>query len=287
MNDRAYAYYPGCSLHSTAKEYDASTRLVCRALGIELRELEDWNCCGAAAARGTSHLLGLALPARVLHQAEEMGLPLTTPCPECFSRLRFANYEMREEDTRQRVSQVLNTGVGNQVAVEPTLKLISQHQGNLEVRRPLTGLKAVCYYGCLFVRPHKVVDFDDEENPQSMDGLMERVGVEVLDWGFRTECCGAYLSLPRPEVVLRLTHRILKGARQAGADCIVVACPLCQANLDTRQKDVEAHYEEKMAVPIIYFTQLVGLALGYSARELMLDKHLTDPLPLLRDKGLV
>ncbi|MDP2937049.1 MAG: CoB--CoM heterodisulfide reductase iron-sulfur subunit B family protein [Dehalococcoidia bacterium] len=286
MTHQAYAYYPGCSLSSTAREYDVSTRKVFEALGLELRELEDWSCCGASAAKGINHLLGLALPGRVIQQAEEANLPLTTPCPECYSRLRFAAYEMKDEATRKQVSQVLETEIKNTGAIEPTLKIIWQYDGDLRIKKPLTGLKAVAYYGCLFVRPKDVAAFDDQEDPRSMDDIVTRLGVEMLDWGFKTECCGAYLSVPKPEIVYRLVYRILKGAKQAGADCVVVACPLCQANLDTRQKAIEERYRVHFDLPIIYFTQLMGLAMGFSAQELLLDKHLTDPLPLLRGKGL-
>ncbi|HLB12458.1 MAG TPA: CoB--CoM heterodisulfide reductase iron-sulfur subunit B family protein, partial [Dehalococcoidia bacterium] len=283
---KAYSYYPGCSLSSTAREYDVSTRLVFKALGLELRELEDWNCCGASAAKGTSHLLGLALPGRVLQLAEEADLPLTTPCPECYSRLRFAAHEMKDEATRRQVSQVLEKEVKNTSVVDPTLKILWEYDGDLPLKKTLDGLKAVAYYGCLFVRPKAVAGFDDEENPRSMDEIVARVGVEMLDWGFRTECCGAYLNIPKPEMVYRLVYRILKGAKTAGADCIVVACPLCQANLDTREKTVEARYGEKFGLPVVYFTQLMGLALGYPPQELLLDKLLIDAMPLLRSKGL-
>jgi len=286
VTQKAYSYYPGCSLSSTAREYDVSTRLVFKNLGLDLQELADWNCCGASAAKGTNHLLGLALPGRVLQQAEEKSLPLTTPCPECYSRLRFAAHEMKDESVRRQVSEVLEKDLQNNVVVEPTLKIIWEYEGDLHLKKSLAGLKAVAYYGCLFVRPKAVADFDDEENPRSMDDIVARLGVEMLDWSFRSECCGAYLSIPKPEVAYRLVYRILRGAKQVGAECVVVACPLCQANLDTRQKTVEARYKESMGLPIIYFTQLMGLAMGYSPEELLLDKHLTDPLPLLRSKGL-
>lgn len=286
MTQKAYSYYPGCSLSSTARDYDISTRLVFKNLGLDLRELEDWNCCGASAAKGTSHLLGLALPGRVLQQAEEKGLPLTTPCPECYTRLRFAAHEMKDESVRRQVSQVLEKDLQNNVAVEPTLKIIWEYDGDLHLKRSLSPLKAVAYYGCVFVRPKAVANFDDEENPRSMDDIMARLGIEMLDWGFRTECCGAYLSIPKPEVVYRLAHRILRSAKQAGAECVVVACPMCQANLDIRQRDVEARYKESFGLPIVYFTQLMGLAMGHSPQELLLDKHLTDAMPLLRRKGL-
>lgn len=286
MTEKAYSYYPGCSLSGTARDYDVSTRLVFQTLGLELRELDGWACCGASAAKSNSRLLGIALPGRVLQQAEEANLPLTTPCPECYSRLRFAAHEMKDESTRRQVSEVLEKDIRNDTVVEPTLKIIWEYEGDLNIKRSLQGLRAVAYYGCLFVRPKAVAAFDDEENPRSMDDVTARLGVEMLDWGLRTECCGAYLSIPKPEVVLRLAHRLLTAAKRAGAECIVVACPMCQANLDVKQKAVESHYGIKLDLPVVYFTQLMALAMGFSAEEVLLDKHLTDAMPLLRSKGL-
>jgi len=286
MAPRTYAYYPGCTLHSTAKEYDVSARLVCEGLGIELRELEDWTCCGASSAHSTSDLLSIALPARELQAAEEMGLPLAVACAMCFSRLKFAIHELNDQEIRGLVSDIIGGELRNAVEVVHLLQVLDEDREAILLKRPLTGLKVACYYGCLLVRPRDIVDFDDEENPQIMDRLIEALAAHSIDWGFKTECCGASLPLSRKDVVLTLSHRILYQAKQLGADCLAVACPMCHSNLDTTQRVIEAKYRDGVGLPVLYFTQLVGLAMGFSPKQLLLNKHLTDPLPMLTEKGL-
>ena len=284
-SSRGYAYYPGCSLHASAREYDVSTRLVFVRLGIELRELEDWNCCGASSAHTTSRLLGHALPARNLQLAEAMGLPLTTPCPACFSRLKSTSHALRDGRLSGQVSEALGKDFRNQVAVVPILGAVRAEEAAAAVRRPLAGLKVACYYGCLFVRPREVAQFDDEEDPQSMDRLLTAAGAQTIDWAFKTECCGASMRVPRPAVASRLTGRVLAAARRLGADCVAVACPMCQANLDQRQEGMGEALGERRGMPVLYFTQLLALALGLPPADLMFEKNLTDPLPMLRAKG--
>ncbi len=284
--DLVYAYYPGCTLHSTAREYDVSTQAVCKALGIGLRELDNWTCCGASSAHSSSRLLDLALSARNLQLAEEKGLPLAVPCAMCFSRFKFASHELKDSSTLATVNRIISKEFGNTVAIEPLLKILSDDTLPIPVKRPLEGLRVACYYGCLLVRPGKITDFDDEENPQTMDSLMERLGAEPISWDFKTECCGASMTLARPDIVLRLSHRILSQAKRLGADCVAVACPMCHSNLDMRQREIEAKYKEKIGLPVLYFTQLMGLALDIPPRELMLHRHFTEVLPVLRGKGL-
>jgi len=286
MRPHTYAYYPGCTLHSTAKEYDVSTRLVCGKLGIKLQELEDWTCCGASSAHSTSHLLSIALPARELQAAEEMGSPLAVACAMCFSRLKHTAYELTDKAKLGLVNELLGKEFHNATEVVHLLKVLYEASDAMPLRRPLKELKVACYYGCLLVRPQEVVDFDDVENPQIMDRLIEKSGAEGIEWDFKTACCGASLPLTRRDVVLKLSHRILSQAKQLGADCVAVACPMCQSNLDTYQKEMEATYKDKLELPVLYFTQLVGLALDFSPKQLLLDKHFTDPMPMLKDKGL-
>lgn len=286
MTQRNYAYYPGCSLQVVASDYDRSTRLVWERLGIGLHELSDWTCCGASSAHGTSKLLGLALPARNLQLAESEGLPLTTPCPACFSRLKFASYELTDVTRRSAVSEVLGREFHNSVTILPILAAVAPEEIAAAVRRPINGLRIACYYGCMFVRPAKVMAFDDEENPQSMDRLLMAAGAETIDWALKTECCGASLAIPHSEIVVRLTARILRAAKHLGADCIAVACPLCQSNLDQRQREIGRELGEAVDMPILYFSQLLGLALGYTSSEMMIDRSLTDARPLLRAKGI-
>jgi heterodisulfide reductase subunit B len=285
--EQVYSYYPGCSLHATAAEYDVSTRLVCQKLGVELRELEDWVCCGASAAHSTDHLLSLALPAHTLKQAEEKGLPLAVPCAMCFSRLKFTLHELENKDTLALVSGAVGKELSTAVTVKPMLQVLADEDIPLPIAKPLSGLKVACYYGCLLVRPPEVVGFDDAENPQTMDHLIERLGAEAIDWGLKTNCCGAGVAFARLDVVLKLSHRILSLAQKSGADCVAVACPMCHANLDMYQKDMTVKLGWKTELPVLYFTQLMGLSLGFSPKELLLDKHITNPLPMLREKKLI
>ncbi len=282
----SYTYYPGCSLHSTAKEYDVSTKLVCQVLDIELKELDGWICCGASAAHSTNHLLSLALPAYNLKLAEEASLPIAVPCAMCFSRLKLTIHELEDKKTLELVERAIDRTLDKTVTIHSLLEVLDVPIPEPMIKKPLNGLKVVCYYGCLLVRPREVTGLDDENDPQIMDRLIERLGGESLPWGLKTECCGASLPFARPDIVHKLSHRLLSTAKRLGADCIAVACPMCQSNLDLQQKAIESNYREELGLPIIFFTQFIGLALGISPEELLLNKHFTDPMPLLVDKGL-
>ena len=286
MHMHTYSYFPGCSLHGTAKEYDHSLRLVAGKLDVELQELADWSCCGATAAHSTNDLLALALPARNLRLAAAAGRPLLAPCVMCFNRMRVTQHQLTNPAKRQAVEEVLaDAGQPASKASPASVEVLGLLQafGNDEmlaaieaaVTRPLKGLKAVCYYGCLSVRPPEIVQPDSLENPQVMDRLVAKLGAEVLDWPFKTECCGGSLALARTDIVLALGRRLLSMARSVGADCIVTACPMCHSNLDTRQKQINAKFGESFKLPIYYVTELMGLAFGYSASDLWLNKHLT------------
>jgi heterodisulfide reductase subunit B len=286
-----YAYYPGCSLHSTAREYDISTKAVCRTLDIELQEIPDWVCCGATSAHSTSELLSLALPVKDLGMAKDMGLDVLVCCAACYNRLRIANGTMRSNDNRRaQVNEVVGSEYSGEAQVRHLLDVLVTEYGldslREKVSQELTDLKVAAYYGCLLTRPPEAVAFDNPENPTSMDKLAVALGAKALDWPYKTECCGQSLSLTRTDVVLKLCHDILQMATDEGADCIMVACPLCQSNLDLRQGQVNKAYKTQFALPIIYFTQLVGLALGMGVKELGLDKLITSPMGLLRAKGL-
>lgn len=280
-----YAYYPGCSLHATAREYDTSFRLVSQALGLQIHELKDWVCCGASSAHLTNHLLGVALPAHTLKIAGDTHLPLLAPCAACYSRLKVATHELEDKQVHQQVEQVLSQKLGEITTILHPLQVIVGEK--IPVKKPLAGLKVACYYGCLLVRPKGIMKFDDIENPQTMDRLMQSIGAEPVAWAFKTECCGAGLPLARNDIVLRLSYRILVQARQVGADCVAVACPMCHSNLDAYQRRMSANFQDKVNMPIFYFTQLLGLAMGFTPEQMMLNRHLTDPVPLIRAKSLV
>jgi len=253
-------YYPGCSLESTAREYDLSFRAVASKVGVELIEIPDWNCCGASSAHAVDPLLAVALPARNLMIAEAMELDVTAPCAACFLRLMEAKKRMAEDvSLRKEIEEILGRQYRGTVKVYHPLTIFSQATIKKKVRgavvNKLKGLKIVCYYGCYLVRPPEITHFDDPENPMIMDKLIGLTGAQVLDWSWKVDCCGGGHALLRPELVEPLVNEIMDGAHKAGAYGIVTACPLCQSNLETRQK-------EPKAVPIFYFTELLGLAMG-------------------------
>ena len=263
---RAVSYYPGCSLHGAAREYGVSTRAVCQALDIDLQELADWTCCGASSGHSLSHTLGLALAARNLALAEATAHELVAPCAACYHRLKVAKKESASPVTVLHLLDLL--------ADDETLAQIRE-----SVQRPLEGLKAVCYYGCLLVRPPDVTGVADYEDPQSMDRVMAAIGAEVRPWSFKTDCCGGGIAPARPAVARRLSSRLAAMAQEAGADCIVTACPMCQTNLDTGQ-------QEGQDVPVLYFTELLAHAMGLEGTEAWWSRHMVDPAPMLARAGI-
>jgi heterodisulfide reductase subunit B len=279
-------YYPGCSLEGTAIDYAASIAGVAGLLGLELAELEDWNCCGASAAHSIDHALALALPARNLVLAEAAGRDVVVPCALCFNRLKAADKALKGPEKAA-------VGVDYQGAIkiwdlldyltrEPDLSSLAQ-----KVVRPLAGLKAVGYYGCLAARPPAVTDKGDYENPQNMERLLKVLGAEPIDWSYKTDCCGAGLAVPRPDLIDTLVMRLYERALKAGAECFVVSCQMCQANLDLPQQRIAAQAGRDYYLPVFYFTELIGLALGHPDVKKWLRGHLVDPLPLLARLGLI
>jgi heterodisulfide reductase subunit B len=294
-----YAYYPGCSLHSTSREYDLSSKVVCQALGIELKEIHDWICCGASSGHMTSELLALALPVQNLILAREMALDTAVACAACYSRLKVANKVMASRDDVRipYVDQTVGAGGSDtrpyrgEAKVKHLLEILIDDYGldalQDKVTRPLAGLRIAAYYGCLLVRPPEVTHFDDPEDPTTMERLIGALGAEPVDWPYKTECCGGSLALTRTNVVAKLCHDILRMAADEGAECIMVACPLCQSSLDLRQAQVNHQYETDFHMPVLYFTQLIGLALGMGNKELGLGRLIVSPDSLLRSKALV
>jgi heterodisulfide reductase subunit B len=288
-----YAYFPGCSLSGTASDYDHSLRAVCRALDIELVEVRDWVCCGASSAHATSHLLSIAMPVLSLSHAEADGFErLVAPCLACLSRLKAANREMQEDPTvREKIHRAFDYQYRATVKVYHPLEVMTE-EGMMDkirsrVRKRLSGLKVACYYGCVLTRPPKVAQFDICEDPQSMDSIVRALGGESLYWSYKTECCGVSMTLTRSDIVLKLSGEILRAAKEVGADAIAVCCPLCQANLDSRQIQIAEKYGVHYGIPIIYFTQLMGLAFGAFPGELGLEKLITSPRAALEVCGLM
>ncbi|OHB79500.1 MAG: hypothetical protein A2Z25_20415 [Planctomycetes bacterium RBG_16_55_9] len=271
-----YAYYPGCSLHSTGSEYDISFRAVCERLGIEIEEIKGWICCGTSPAHCTSRLLSLALPYENLRLAGDMGFTeVVAPCAACFARLKTALHEVNEDPKiAEQVSEALTAPLPESMNVLSPLEVFGNGADwTAAVRRSLSALKVVCYYGCLLTRPSKVMQFDECEYPMTMDNVLRGLGITTLDWSYKTDCCGGALAMTRTDVVLKLTHDLLEQAQIIGANAIAVACPLCHVNLDTRQAEVEQEYGTKYDIPIFYFTELMALAFGLSPDKLGLKKH--------------
>jgi len=271
-----YAYYPGCSLHSAGAEFDLSFRAVCGKLGVELQEIEGWICCGTSPAHCTSKLLSLALPIQNLCIAEKMQMnEVVAPCASCFSRLKVALHETAgDTEVGNKVSEIVDAPLPKSVSVVHPLEMFADRADAAgEIRRELPELKVVCYYGCLLTRPPKVMQFDECEYPMSMDNLLASLGIATLDWSYKTDCCGGAFSLTETDIVLKLTNDILKEAKAVGANAIAVACPLCHANLDTRQAEIESRYGAQYGLPVFYFTQLMGLAFGIPPDELGIRKH--------------
>jgi heterodisulfide reductase subunit B len=269
-------FYPGCSLSGTSSDYAQSTLALAKAFGITPVEVPDWNCCGATAAHNLNHELALALPARILAQAEQQGMAeILVPCAACYNRLSVAQHALANDaELKRKLEDKLQAQLGCGLRVLNVMQFIDKYvaaQLSAKVSKPFAH-KVACYYGCLLVRPHDVLQFDRLEDPQSMDTLMRSVGATSLDWGFKTECCGAGFSVSRTDVVAELSGKIVKDAADRGAEAIIVACPMCQANLDMRRPHINRYLQQKVGIPVLYITQVLGLAVGISPRELGLHK---------------
>ena len=291
-NPLNYSYYPGCSLHASAGEYDLSTRELFKVLGIGLTEIPDWFCCGATPAHNVDELLSLSLCAKNLELADQITGDVAVACAACFSRLKTAQHVLGENDVkRKQVEKAIDAPVKLNSNVKHLLDILA-HDLGLErlaaaAKKPLSGLKVACYYGCLLTRPTDVPNLDCVEAPTIMERVVEAVGAETVVWTHRLECCGANFTLSRPGVVIQLTNAILDSAKAAGADCIMVGCPLCHGNLDIRQHNIENKNHTSYDTPIFYITQLAALAMGVAADKLGFESVIIDPRPLLKDKQLV
>lgn len=271
-------YYPGCALHGSSNDYEASVRACLEALGVGLTEIEDWICCGATAAHSINHELSIALPARNLALAEKQGFhELLAPCPMCSMELMKAGQEMTADpDLCRRMTDVVELRVRADTQVLNLVQVFQQvglERIKAAIREPLKDVVAACYYGCLLTRPPGAVKFDDVEHPRSMETVVEALGARTVEWNYKTECCGAGLTMANEETVLGLSHKILSGARTKGANCVVVACPMCHVNLDMKQADIERRYSVRHGMVVYYLSDLVGLAIGLTPQQLGIDRH--------------
>jgi heterodisulfide reductase subunit B len=283
MTTKTLAYYPGCSLHGTSGEFDASFKATAAALGLTLQEIPGWECCGNTAAHSINRLLAAALPVNELAKVEQdMRLDaVAVPCAACYSRFKTGAHEITESaetaaDVRAVVGRAYNGGVEVDNLIDVYHDAVGLEELQAKVTRPFAGLKVACYYGCLLTRPPKVTLADDPEYPTHMDEVVKALGCTPVDWNYKTDCCGASLALTEQQIVDDLVARILTDAKACGADAVSVACPLCQVNLDGRQTEIMRGKSDWQPIPVIFLSQLVGRAVGLGEKELGLKKHLID-----------
>ena len=288
---KSYAYFPGCSMDSTAVTYKKSFEYIAAKTGLDLKEIPDWSCCGSTAAHTKNEKMAYALAARNLALAEKHfpGLDVVTPCAACYSRLRYANYAARKnEDLRQGIEEILQMEYKAEPEVLNFLDLFSDPDLQEEIRngikRQLKGLKAACYYGCLMSRPREVTGETDPENPMKMDEILRLVGVEPVIWDYKTECCGASHQVDAPEASRELIDRIFRNAQANHADIIVTACPLCNMNLDMREEEINRKFQRSYQIPVFQFTELIAIALGASASECGIHHHFFPAFDVINDQ---
>ena len=270
-------FYPGCSLKGSSREYAESVLTIAKAFDINMKEISDWNCCGATAAHNMNRELSVSLPARILSLAEKQGFnEIVVPCAACYSRLTVTKHELlKDPGLKKTVIEANGLEYNGTVEVLNIIQMLNKYvTPNLEARivKPFNH-KVACYYGCYLVRPHEILNFDREEDPQSMDELMLKAGATPVDWAFKTECCGAGLSVSRTSSVGRLSGRIVGDAKDRGAEVMIVACPMCHSNLDMRRSSINTYLGEKVEIPVLYITQALGIAAGLDRKALGLQRH--------------
>ncbi len=282
-----FAYYPGCSAIGTSADYEASTRLVCQDLNFALDDLQDWNCCGSTPAHAVSSELSAALCVRNLDlAAKTKAEKLLTPCPSCLSNLRHAAHRMEDEEFRASVDSLLD-----EPAAPSFPETLSVMQGLVDTygidmlarraARKFNGIRLAPYYGCLMSRPAEIMNFGNAENPQMMEDILRACGANVLDFPLKTSCCGASFGIPERPMTAKLSGKILELAHNMKADAIIVACPLCQMNLDLRQDQASKAAQIEFNIPVLYFTQILGLAFGHKPEKLGFNKLCVSPAALL------
>lgn len=288
-------YYPGCTLSTKALDLDQSARACAWALDIELAELPDWTCCGASFPQYVDSLMPLIASFRNLAYAKEQGDKLVTICSFCYNVLKRTNRVALDDlEKRDKINDYLERDFDyryeGEVDVIHFLELLRDEVGFDELRKkvkaPLEGLKVGAYYGCYLLRPYKELGLDNMERPTIFEDFLEAIGCEPVIYPYRTECCGAYLVVSSPEVVIKCCHSILESARKRGADALTVTCPLCFYNLEGKQKDIAREYTDFKPIPVFYFTELMGLALALEPEKCGLEKHTVDPTKLLSSKGI-
>ncbi|MDP7522936.1 MAG: heterodisulfide reductase-related iron-sulfur binding cluster [Arenicellales bacterium] len=283
------AYFPGCAAHSSAVEYDLTARTSAAALEIELIEPPGWTCCGAGAAHASDRTMAHEMPMRTMATIERMGIDtVTSPCSNCFARLKVAEHSAVDDASAlDRVKVVTGHAYQGSVKVQHLLDTLLDRAGLAtiaqRVRRPLAGLRVACYYGCLITRPSQVTGADNPEYPMKMDNLLQALGAETVGWSYKTDCCGASLSVTQTPLSLKMSRKVVVDAQECGAEAVATMCPMCHLNLDARQPEMEL----ETPIPILQATQFMSLAFGFGAKGARLGQNIVDPRPLLGLKNLL
>ena len=292
------AYYPGCTLHASSSLYDVQCRLIFEKLGIDLKEIDDWNCCGASLPLTANSAMGYAGPTNVLIGGKEEGLKdgledkLVTLCAVCYNVLKRTNYAFNKDAAKlDTINSLLEKDYKGDTNVVHFLEVLRDDIGfdkvKEKVSKELKGLKVAPYYGCFLLRPHEEVGLDDPYAPTIFEGLLKALGCEVVDFSHKGECCGSYSAMSNAENAAECSFSVIDAAAAAGADIIATTCPLCQYNLDGKQAIMKKNHGDMKEMPIIYFTQLLSMALGKDIKKISFKSNCINPLPLLKEKGLV
>lgn len=276
----AISYFPGCTLSTKAAGYDRSGKAVAEALGMPLVELPEWQCCGATFPLATDNAMALIAPTRLLTQAEMTSGHVTTLCAICFNVLRRTQNFLKEQpESLERINWFTEEPYRGGTRVSHFLELLRDELTwealSSRILLPLSDLKVAPYYGCLLLRPESEIKLDDPEQPTILHDCLTALGCEAVDYPYQVECCGSYLAVSKPEVPQKLAQEILHSARRNGAQVIATACPLCQFNLDYAQRS-----SSEETIPVLYFTQLMAVALGLELSSWGMQGHYVDPLPL-------
>ncbi len=287
-----YLYFPGCTLYTKAKNFDQTARDCSRLLGFELKELANWTCCGATFPLATDNIMALLPPSRILANAKEEGTTLTTLCAVCFNVIKRTNRLIRDDqEKRDKINTFIEKNYQGDLRILHYLEILKQDLGfsqlKEKVKKNLGGLKTAAYYGCMLLRPFEEMGFDDKERPTLFEELLEALGAQAIDFPFKVECCGSFQSVGAPDVATECAYKILGSAIKNGAEVVVSTCPMCTFNIDQKQADIRRKYLDFKSIPVLYFTQALGMAMGIDAGSLGFEQNAVDPLPLLKAKGLV
>jgi heterodisulfide reductase subunit B2 len=272
--------YPGCSLTGSARDYNESVFALAEAFEMDFVQIPDWNCCGATAAHNLNKDLSLALPARILALAEKNGLDeIIVPCAACYSRLVVTQAELRKNpELKNKINEIIEMEYRGTSRILNVIEWIDKYiipKIDGKVVNPYNH-KVACYYGCLLVRPNKILNYDRAEDPQTMDLVMSKIGAEPVEYPYKTECCGAGLSISRTDIVSKLSGKIIEDAEYRGAEAIIVACPMCHSNLDMRRNDINKYWNKEFSIPVVFVTQAIGLAIGLSGAKVGLRRHFVE-----------